>query len=130
LPATDTASSNALNLSLCGAKQYSIVEAIPASFITITAPAGDQYVDSWTLSCLSNNLADVGVYTVTLKVVLQDYSGVTAATKTVQVTVLHICATTNIDSQSFTPSDYQISKSVTTAQTIFSFTMNTDTIGT
>jgi hypothetical protein len=79
---------------------------------------------------LSNSLADVGVYTVTLKVVLQDYSGVTAATKTVQVTVLHICATTSIDSQSFTPSNYQISKSVTTAQTIFLFTMNTDTIGT
>lgn len=82
LPAT-TAGVSASIPGLCGVRVYSIDEAIPANFVTITAPAGDQYVDSWTLSCLSNNLSDVGVHTVTLRVVLQDYSGITAATKTV-----------------------------------------------
>ena len=45
------------------------------------------------------------------------------------MTVLHICSTTSINSQSFTPTTYQISFPVTTAQTIFSFMMNTDTKG-
>ncbi len=61
-------------------------------------PAGqDPFVDNWTLACLSNNLADVGVYTtVTLKVVLETYTNIAPAYKTLSITVLHYCTTTAI----------------------------------
>jgi hypothetical protein len=69
----------------------------------------DPFVDNWTLTCLSNNLADVGVWTVTLSVKLDNYPMVAAATKTLQVTVQHICTTSVISTQTFgTPADYQI----------------------
>ena len=45
------------------------------------------------------------------------------------MTILHICVTTAINSQVFSPNNYQITFPVTTPQTIFSFTMNTDTQG-
>jgi hypothetical protein len=57
----------------------------------------DPFVDDWTLTCLSTNLADVGVYnTVTLKVVLQDYPNIAPAYQTLSITVQHYCTTTVI----------------------------------
>jgi hypothetical protein len=66
----------------------------------------DPVVNNWTLTCLSNNLADMGLWTVTLKAELQLYPTITPVTKTVSVTVLHVCATTAIQSQVMTPSNY------------------------
>ena len=74
MPATDTAGVAALIPGLCGVRIYSIVESEPTNFIMIRAPSGDQYVDSWQLSFLTNKISKVGVYTVTIKVVLQDYA--------------------------------------------------------
>ena len=81
-PATDTAAATSSSLSLCGNRIYSIVETLPQNFVSIVAPSAgqDPFVDNWTLTCLSTNLADVGVYnTVTLKVVLQDYPSIAPA---------------------------------------------------
>ena len=86
-------------------------------------------MNDWTLSCLSNNLSDVGVWTVTLRATLDNYVGVAAATTTLQVTVLHVCATSVISTQTLTPTPYQIDFTVTTAQTILSFTMHQDSAG-
>jgi hypothetical protein len=130
-PATDSRASTASLPGLCDVRVYTIVEAIPQGFITITPPAAglNVYTDNWSLTCQTNDLTVVGTHNVTLKATLSLYAGVPFVTKTFQVIVVHICATTSINSQTFTPSDYQISKFVTTAQTILSFTMNTDTQG-
>jgi hypothetical protein len=56
----------------------------------------DPVVNNWTLTCLSTNLADVGLWTVTLKAELQLYSTITPVTSIVSVTVLHICVNTTI----------------------------------
>jgi hypothetical protein len=51
MPATDTKANAALVASLCGPRVYTIVETIPAAFITITAPtAGQEYTSAWTMS--------------------------------------------------------------------------------
>ncbi len=80
-PATDTAATSTVP-GLCGNRIYSIVETLPRNFVSIVAPSAgqDPFVDNWTLTCLSTNLADVGVYTtVTLKVVLESYPSITPA---------------------------------------------------
>jgi hypothetical protein len=45
---------------MCGDRDYTILEAQPASFISIASPApADPYTTNWTLNCQSSNLADV-----------------------------------------------------------------------
>jgi hypothetical protein len=66
MPATDTAGSTAVVPSLCGPRVYTIVEAQPKNFMSIVAPAGDAYTQAWTLNALSNNISDVGTWTITL----------------------------------------------------------------
>ena len=66
-PATDTAATAASVASLCGLRVYTIVEAIPQEFVTIVAPATNEYTLNWTLSMLSINLAHDGTWNVTLQ---------------------------------------------------------------
>jgi len=71
MPATDSKATAAGVASLCGPRVYTIIEATPAAFTTIIPPsAGLEYSNAWTLSMLSNNLAHVGVWTMTLRVTL------------------------------------------------------------
>jgi len=42
MPATDAAATSALRPDLCGPRVYTIIEASPAAFISITAPAAGQ----------------------------------------------------------------------------------------
>lgn len=93
---------------MCGGRYYSIVEASAQTFASIAPPAVglNDLVDNWTLTFLSTNLADVGVWTVTLKAELQQYPTITPATTTVNVTVVAGCVSTSIQSQVMTPSDY------------------------
>ena len=65
-PATDTASTAAGIAGFCGPHFYSILEKSPQQFVSIVAPATNFYTSNWTLSMLSNHLADVGVWKVTL----------------------------------------------------------------
>jgi len=97
-------------------------------FTTITSPAPlNPQTNDWTLTFKTNNLAVVGVYTVTLKATLQLYPSVPAITTSFQVTVLHICATTTITSKPWTPIPYQITYGVTSPN-ILSFMMHSDSI--
>ena len=66
-PATDTAATAASVADLCGVRVYTIVEASTQGFVTIVAPSTNEYTLDWTLSMLSNNLADVLIWTVTLQ---------------------------------------------------------------
>jgi len=51
MPATDSEATFHNIASICGPRVYSILEATPAAFITITAPAaGQEYTSAWTLS--------------------------------------------------------------------------------
>jgi hypothetical protein len=74
----DSAATSASILALCGNRVYSIVETLAQNFVSIGRPqAGeDPFVDNWTLTCLSNSLQDVGVYTVTLKASLEFYPAI------------------------------------------------------
>ena len=74
-PATDSAATTAAISGLCGNRLYSIVEAPVQGFVSIVPPAAglDPLTNTWTLSCLSTNLADVGIWTVTLKAALELY---------------------------------------------------------
>lgn len=83
------------------------------------------------MTFLSNSLLDVGVHTVDLTVSLQTYPSVIPVSSTFTVTVLHICTPTTITSQTMSPiPSYQIKYSVTTPQTIYSFTMHKDSVAT
>jgi hypothetical protein len=68
---------------------YTIVEAIPSTFITIIYPA-DQYVDTFSIDCLATELNQVGVWLVTLQAELLYYPGIVTTT-TFTVTVTHAC---------------------------------------
>ena len=46
----------------------------------IPPTSGNLYTDAWTLKALSTLAADVGTWTITLQVTLQDYTGVAAVT--------------------------------------------------
>ena len=129
-PALDTVASAAGISNLCGNRIYSIVETIPAGFTTITSPApSNVFTTNWTLTFKTNNLAIVNVYTVTLKVTLQDYPAVPPATVSFIVTVWHICHTATITTQTISPIPYQITHAISTP-TIFNFTMHADSTGT
>lgn len=81
MPANDSAATGALVPGLCGPRVYTILEAQPALFIPIVAPAdGQQYTSAWTLPALSNSFADVGVWTVTLQATLLNYPTIAATT--------------------------------------------------
>jgi len=91
MPATDTAATSALVPELCGPRVYTILEATPASFISITAPvAGQDYTAPWTLLALSNNFMDAGSWTTTLQVTLLNYPTILAATKVMNSAVCSI----------------------------------------
>jgi len=107
-PTTNSAETT-LGSGYCGTRDYTIVEAQPQTFVTIVSPApANVFTTNWSLTCLSANIADVGVWTVTLKATLTNYPLV-QATKTFSVTINHICSTTVIQSQTLTPPPYQIS---------------------
>lgn len=81
MPATDAAATSALVPGLCGPRVYTILEASPAAFISIVAPAvGQEYTAAWTLFALSNSFIDVGVWTTTLQVSLLNYPTIPAVT--------------------------------------------------
>lgn len=40
----------------CLDRVYSIVEVVPASIVTITAPGGNPYADNWTLDCFATTI--------------------------------------------------------------------------
>ena len=49
--------------------------------MTIVPPAvGTEFTSPWTIDALSNNLADVGVWPVTVQVTLDNYPSITATT--------------------------------------------------
>ena len=71
--------------------------------MTIVPATGDAYTTAWTLSALSNSLTDVGTWTITLSVTLQNYPSIAAATKVINsATVLDPCVGTTINSQTLT----------------------------
>jgi hypothetical protein len=108
-PATNSAETMLASTGFCGVRLYSIVELQPQNFVQILSPLpSNEYTTNWSLKCQSTNLADVGVWPVTLRATLQDYPTVPAATKTFSVTVNHICSSTVIQSQTLAPSPYQI----------------------
>ena len=53
--------------------------------------------DYWTLSTLTNNIADVGVYTVTITVAMVTYTTVLPITVSYTLTVVDPCSTAVID---------------------------------
>ena len=75
---------------------YSIVETTPQGFISIVAPAINEYSLNWTLSIKSDSLADVGVWIVTLQAKLLYYSEIAAITKVFTLTVLDPCVGSSI----------------------------------
>jgi hypothetical protein len=78
-PASDSASTTAAVTGLCGPVTYSILEAQPATFVSIISPgAGLELTNPWTLTALSNNFADVGTWTITLQAVLTNFPTITA----------------------------------------------------
>ena len=80
LQATDSAADAALVPDLCGPRSYLILEAQPALFMTIVPPAaGTEFAALWAINALSNSFADVGLWTVTVQVTLDNY-GITATT--------------------------------------------------
>ena len=82
MPATDSAADIALVPSLCGPRTYVILEAQPLNFISIIPPAGDGYINPWTIFAISNSFVDVGVWAVTLQVTLDNYVSIPATTQT------------------------------------------------
>lgn len=80
MPATDTAADIAVVPSLCGPRLYSILETQPKNFMTITAPAGDEFTLAWKLDALSNNFLDAGTHTITLQATLLNYPSIAAIT--------------------------------------------------
>ena len=66
MPATDSAAISAAIPSLCGPRLYEILELQPQNFVKIVHTLGDPYTTAWTLEAMSNNLADAGVWTITL----------------------------------------------------------------
>jgi hypothetical protein len=131
MPATDSKATSAGVASLCGPRVYTIIEAKPAGFTTIIPPAaGQEYTSAWTLSELSNSQTDVGSWTMTLSVTLQNYPSVPAATKVTTATVLDPCASATINTQALiTTLTYQITFN-SSPYTIMSFMMNSDSVGT
>ena len=64
----------------------------------MAAPAsGLLNTDYWTLSTLTNNIADVGVYTVTITVAMVTYTTVLPITVSYTLTVVDPCSTAVID---------------------------------
>jgi len=101
MPATDTKATAAGVAALCGSRTYTIVEAVPAAFTTITSPAaGQELTSAWILSFSTSSCADRGSWTITLRASLQNYAGVTAVTRTMTATVTNACCTATINSQS------------------------------
>ena len=126
---TDTAATTAGIPGLCGPRYYEISDETVLSFVSIVPPAAglDPVANSWTLLCLSGNLAEVGVWNFYIKYYLSLYPTDTVI-QPVTVTVLHVCASTVIQPQTFTPVDFQIRFSVREPVTIFSFAMHEDTV--
>ena len=67
MPATDAAGTTAAIPGLCGPRVYTILESSPVTnFMSIVAPVGDAFTQAWTLNALSNDILDVGTWTITL----------------------------------------------------------------
>lgn len=99
MAATDTAGTAAFLPALCGPRTYSTSISAGQNLLTITitpptSPA-DPYTASWSLNCNSNDMIDVGVWTITLHAQLDLYPSVQATSQFV-LTVLHPCLFTNI----------------------------------
>ena len=128
-PAKDTASTAAGIPGLCGPHVYSIVEAIPQNFVSIVAPTTNLFTSYWTLSMLTNNFADVGVWTVTLQGKLENYASVAAVFTAFQLTVLNPCVGARIHPLTLTaPGSFKIALKKSPVS-ILSFMMNTDSVG-
>ena len=104
-PATDTAATTVAIPDLCGPRVYTIVQITPQGFVSIIAPTTNLYSSNWTLSMLSTNYSDVGVWTVTVQAKLANYTGVSAATKAFTLTVVDPCFTAVIDNKGQTLSN-------------------------
>ena len=81
-----------LNDSICGPKQYTIVEGY--SFVSLIPPVSGNNVDPWTISVTTSNLVDVKSYTVTLISTLVNYVNAKPATLTIKLDILHPCTQT------------------------------------
>lgn len=78
--------------------------------MTITAPVLP--ATDWTLVFQSNAIADIGVHSVTLKAVLENYPGVTPATTIVTVTVQDQCLGTLLNAEAITDMTISIYKTI------------------
>lgn len=87
---------------MCGPKAYQIVEAFP--FLALSPPSsGVVETDPWTLSLETTNMADVGIYTATIRCTLMNYPAVAPVDLLVDLQILHPCSLTTLTPQ--TPSD-------------------------
>lgn len=80
-PFTDTAAVGAKSgtgvPSLCGPRNYEIVETTPKTFLTITPPVDEKIFESpWNVTGQTNVLDNVQVWNVTLRATLANYSGI------------------------------------------------------
>ena len=90
IPFKDSESIFQANFSFCGPKQY--VTSDPITFIT--PPASNlPDTDLWTISAVTNNIAQVGVHIVTITASLINYPGVAAKSVTFNLTVIDNCST-------------------------------------
>jgi len=132
MPAVDSKSgvAGAGVASFCGPRVYKIVETTPAAITSIIPPsAGLEYTSAWTLSALTNDCADSGVWTMTLQATLLNYPMVPAVTKVISLTVYHECCSTTINAQTLSPSlTYQLTYNYAPT-VLMSFMMNTDSAG-
>ena len=117
-PVYDSAGTTANKPSLCGNKVYTIVEPEVQTLFTINPPG----IYSGSLKVVSNNFADYGIYTVTLKVSLESYPNVAPVTRTFTLQVSKIVV------QEMIPTEYQI-KFGGSSGVVMTFPMHGDLYG-
>lgn len=93
LPFTDNVAQKYGDTKVCRDKNCYILESYP--FTTLFPPeSGLLFIDPWTISVDTFDLADVGVYTLTIECVLVNYPDVAPASTNTTLTILHPCVTT------------------------------------
>lgn len=85
-----------VNMNICGAKTF--VSNDPK--VVVTPPTtGLVNTDPWTISCVTNNISLVGVYTVTITASVIPYPTVFVLPITFTLTIIDNCATASLDTQ-------------------------------
>ena len=111
-----------LNDSICGPKQYTIVEGY--SFVSLIPPTSGNNIDPWTISVTTSNLVDINSYTVTLRSTLAHYATATPATLTFQLDIIHPCTLTVINATAIPTMTFTIGS----AQTVTNFFQIADSV--